>query len=239
MGTYALCGLSLGIWYGMIFIFVDLYLARGALFAPLYLLAFGVGIGASLGWRIVARWLGKKAAWSIGMVLTLTTFAATNALNPANANAWSLGALLVLNTVGFASFELLPASILGDVADYSLLKSGRNQTAIHFSAYMFLTKVLFALGGSIGLAVAAWLGFDPHVAKQTGHGVFALQVVMSWLPCILMMLGLFTMPHIPMDERRHAIVRRRLVERERRADRRFATNVAGPRVGVVTTAGPA
>jgi Na+/melibiose symporter-like transporter len=216
IGVYALCGLALGIWYGMIFIYVDIYLKKGALFAPLYLIAFGVGVAATLIWSLIAGRIGKKAAWSIGMGLAFVTFVGTSSLNPGNANPWTLGFLLIVNTLGLTSFELLPASLLGDVVDFGLLTSGRNQAATYFAVYMFVTKVVFALGGSIALGLASWLGFEPHAGAQTGQGVFALQMVMSWVPGVLMVIGIVFIPRIPMDERRHAMIRKRL---SARADR--------------------
>jgi len=112
--------------------------------------------------------------------------------------------------MGFVSFELLPASIVGDVADYTELKMNRNQTATLYALYMFATKVVVALGAALGLALSAALGFDPHLIEQGPTGVNALAVVMSWLPGLLLVAAIMLIPCIPMNERRHAIVRRRL-----------------------------
>jgi Na+/melibiose symporter-like transporter len=213
MAAYVLAGAGLGVWYGMIFIYVDIYLKRGALFAPLYLLAFAVGVSSAFAWNRFAARFGKKAAWSVGTLLALATAVAMPFLTPANADAWTIGAILILNTIGLVSFELLPGSILGDVADYSLLKNGRNQTGTYFSVYMFVTKVLFALGGAIGLGLASWLGFEPTAANQSPAGTFALTVAMAWVPGALLTAAVIAIPFIPMNERRHAIVRRRLAQR--------------------------
>ena len=216
MAAYLLGGSGLGIWYGMIFIFVDIYLKQGAMFAPIYLVAFGVGAVSSLAWSRVAARFGKKAAWSAGMGLALATEFGTHFLNAGNADTVSIGLILIVNTIGLVSFELLPGSILGDVADYSLMKTARNQAGTYFSVYMFMTKVLFALGGAIGLGLAAWMGFDPHAEVQSVRGVFALSMVMSWVPSVLLAGAIVLIHLIPMDERRHAIVRKRLDQREAR-----------------------
>jgi Na+/melibiose symporter-like transporter len=194
-------------------------LKKGALYAPLYLVAFAAGVLSAFAWNRLAARLGKKMAWSLGMAVALAAAVATSFLTPANANAWSIGAVLLANTIGLVSFEVLPASILGDVSDYSVLKNGRNQTGSYFSLFMFATKVLFALGGAIGLALASRLGFDPKVAMQGAAGVQALSVVMSWLPAILLAISLPAILLIPMDQRRHAIVLKRLEQRNARASR--------------------
>lgn len=219
MAAYLLAGAGLGVWYGMIFIYVDIYLQRGALFAPLYLLAFAVGVASAFAWNRCAARFGKKAAWSAGMGLALAAAIATPCLTPANADAWTLGAILMVNTIGLVSFELLPGSILGDVADYSLLKNGRNQTGTYFSVYMFVTKVLFALGSALGLGLASWLGFEPTAANQSPSGTFALTVAMAWVPGAFLAAAIIAIPFIPMNERRHATVRRRLAQRAARISR--------------------
>src|SRR6266849_7729504 len=147
------------------------------------------------------------------MVLALITVFATSFLTPQNAGVGSIGLIVIVNTVGFACFELLPESILGDVADYSLWKSGRNQAASYFAVYMFVTKLVFALGGAVGLGLAARLGFDPSMHEQTARGVLALHIVMAWLPSILLVAAIVLIQFIPMNERRHAVIRRRLDQR--------------------------
>jgi len=161
----------------------------------------------------IAAKVGKKTAWSTGMVLALITVFATSFLTPQNAGVGLIGLIVIVNTVGFACFELLPESILGDVADYSLWKSGRNQAASYFAVYMFVTKLVFALGGAVGLGLAARLGFDPSMHEQTARGVLALHIVMAWLPSILLVAAIVLIQFIPMNERRHAVIRRRLDQR--------------------------
>jgi GPH family glycoside/pentoside/hexuronide:cation symporter len=217
MSAYVLCGLGLGIWYGMIYIYVDTYLHQGALFAPLYLLSFAVGVVSSYLWTRIASAWGKKSAWAIGTCLVLSSVLATGLVGPAHTTAVILGSLLIVNTVGFVNFEFLSESILGDVVDFSRFKTGHNHAATYFAVYMFATKVIFAMGGAIGLALAAGLGFDPHATTQTGGGVRALDVVMTWLPAALIVSGGLLIHLIPMDERRHAVIRKWIDRQESRA----------------------
>lgn len=217
--VFCLCGLGNGIWYGMIFVFVDRYLQQGAVFAQSYLLAFAASAIATMLWRGLAKRYGKRFAWTCGMSLTLATALATSALNPGNANAWSIGMLLVANATGAVTLELFVPSILGDISDYSLFKTRHNYTATYFSLHMFVTKVLFAVGAALGLAVAAWLGFDPHASTQSEAGVRAMIVVMSAIPAPLIAAALIAIWFVPIDERQHGIVQRRLQQRLFRAQR--------------------
>jgi len=66
------------------------------------------------------------------------------------------------------------------------------------------------------LAIAGWLGFD---ATATTHGEasgFAMNIAMSWIPCVFMSLGFFFIWRLPIDERRAGIIARRLVARASR-----------------------
>ena len=107
--------------------------------------------------------------------------------------------------------------MLGRIIDKSTLRHHQNQGGTYFAAYMFLQKVSFAGALALGLWLSSTLGFDPQAAEQTAQGVFALQLVMAWLPATFFILSIVLWRLIPMDERRHAIIRKRLDQRVSRA----------------------
>ncbi len=208
--AFSMVSIGLGIWYGMIFLYVDTYLKLGALFSPLYLLAFALGVLWSLVWVWVAQKTGKKIAYSIGVCLALVAVVATSFLEPGETSAVLLAIPLIMTTSAFVCNDLIPQAILGEIVDYSLWKYGHNQSALYFSIFLFTAKVALALGGAIGLGVAGWLGYDPLAEQQTVDGVFATEMVMTWLPSLLLGISLVLIFFIPMTEKRHAIVRKRL-----------------------------
>lgn len=227
LGAFIATSTGMGIWYGMIFIYVDLYLGLGVFFSPLYLLAFGCGVIMSFLWASLARKIGKKHTYSVSILLGLVSVLSTSFLTPGETGAVTLAALLIGSTLTMVSNELLPISMAGDVIDYSSLKYRHNQGATYYALFMFAVKSSFAVGGAIGLGLASWLGFDPAVAHQSETGVFALEVVMSWLPAVFLFVSFIVIQFFPIDEKRHAVIRKRLDQLAKRASSTCATPPLG------------
>ena len=69
LGVFTFAGMGIGIWYGLIFIYVDVYLDMGDQFAQVFLYAFLFGIITTPFWyKLIAR-IGKKSAWCLVMLL--------------------------------------------------------------------------------------------------------------------------------------------------------------------------
>ena len=77
LSAFIFAGIGLGMWYGLIFIFVDTYLGKGQWFAEIYLMSFLLGVIASLIWIGVSKRIGKKMTWMAAMFLGLASFFAT------------------------------------------------------------------------------------------------------------------------------------------------------------------
>lgn len=216
--AYSSVSIGLGAWYGMVFLFVDGYLQMGNYFAPIYLAAFATGIASSLLWTALSGRIGKKKTWSIAVGVGLAAVCATPFLTPENANVTIVAVILIGATTSQICFEFLPRSILGDVIDYATLKNGRNEGATYFSVFIFIIKAAFAVGGSVGLGLAGVMGYDPGATVQETAGVKALTVVMGVLPAVFLCAGIVLVWLIPIDERRHAIIRRRLDQQQARLE---------------------
>ena len=92
-----------------------------------------------------------------------------------------------------------------------MIKKERRGT--YFSIYIMVTKVQVALGLSLGLALAGWLGFDATVTTHDEASTFAIHLAISWVPAVILTIGLFFIWHYPLDEHRCAIIARRLQRR--------------------------
>lgn len=211
LGAFVFAGGSLGVWLGLLFIFIDVYLGMGALFSEIFLIALIVGVVASLVWIRVARYVGKKNAWLIAMVLGVMSFGYTGVIEPENVSYESLLFLLIINTLCFVCVESLPQSMLSDIVDYSTLKFGSYRGSTYFSLYLFTFKGAFALGGALGIGIAGWYGFDPTKSLNTVTSVQGLRIAMVWIPVLLALLSIIFIVLSPINERRHRIIRQRLL----------------------------
>ena len=226
LGAFLFAGSSLGMWIGLFFIYADVYLGMGFLFAKISLTALVVSIFSALVWLEIAKCLGKKHAWLLAMLLGIAAFAYTSLLGPENAGYWALLILFTIIMFCFVCVESLPQSMLSDIVDYATWKFGTYQGSTYFALYMFTYKGALALGGALGLAIAGWYGFDPSLTTQTDAGITGLKLAMTWVPTLLVVISMFFIALSPITTRRHSTIRRRLDAIEARSKRKNVKNQA-------------
>lgn len=216
IAAFMLLGMGTGMWAGMFFIFVDMYLAKGDVFAGVSLIGLLVGVIAAPVWCSIALKIGKRFAWQLAMGALAATFLFTGLLSPSNS---STAALLVVNMlvvfVGTAAQIIAPA-VLCDIIDYSKLSRDEDSDAAYFAVYSLMTKSQAAVGAALGMTIAGAFGFVAGSAAHTELAVFGLMVSVSWLPSILVCLALVLIAFIPLSEAKMTIVRRRLEVRQAR-----------------------
>ena len=203
-------GFGSGMWFTLLFIFVDAYLGLGQHFALVYAISFGLSIFTLRIWYQIAKTQGKQATWIIGMLLVTLGLIGTGFLSPEHTSWLELLICMVLIFSGFASFNIMVPSLLSDIVDYGTWKFGKDRAGTYFSLYTFINKSVGALGGALGLAIAGWYGFDPAEVSHNDNIVFGLRFGVAWIPAVIILLSIIFISKIPITTRRHVIVRRRL-----------------------------
>lgn len=202
-----------GMWLTLMFIFVDSYLNLGSHFATHSLLGIFASI-CSIGiWYWLANRLGKKVAWGLGILMYLIGLLCAGSMAPDQPSVVMLSIVMLFGFVGSVPVNAISPSLLADIIDYSTWKFGSNNTATYFSLYMLTLKTSMALGGSIGLSIAAWYEFDPTMAVHTKDAIFGLRLAACWLPVLLLLISIVVMALVPINTHRHAIIRQRLDSR--------------------------
>lgn len=207
-------GLGLGMWYSLIFIYVDGYLGLGEQFASMYLIALVIGLISTPLWYKVAATYGNKTAYAVAVILTLASFTYTGMLKPGEAGLVELIALKVLNIVGAAGAGIAMYALLSEAADYGTWKFRVNRSASYFSVYVFFGKFNLAIGGTLSLGIAGWYGFDPSLPIQTeAVATTGLILATAWLPAGLILVSLAFVMSISLNSHRHNIIQRRIAMR--------------------------
>ena len=217
LGAFLFAGGGLGMWMGLFFIYVDAYLGLGALFAKISLTGLVVSIPAALVWLEIAKYLGKKSAWLLAMLLGIAAFAYTGFLGPENAGYWTLLILWTIIMLCFVCVESLPQSMLSDIVDYSTWKFRSYRGSTYFAVFVFTYKAAGAVGAALGLAIAGWTGFDPASSSQTESGITGLKLTMTWVPTLFVVISMIFIALSPITARRHHIIRCRLEAKEARS----------------------
>ena len=203
-------GFATGMWYGLIYIYVDVYLDMGEQFAQLYLIAFIVGLLVTPLWYQVALKIGKRNTWICAIALLIISFILTSALESGNTTFTQLLALKTLQTSGFVCLYAVTPAMLSDINDYSYWKTQSNNNALYFSIKVFFEKASMAAGVALGLAITGWFGFDVAASEHSRTSIVGLKVAITWIPTLIGLISLVFVVLSPIDERRHRIIRRRL-----------------------------
>ena len=199
-----------GIWYSLIFLYVDTYLGLGDKFAEVFIFAFVVGILATPIWYKVAIRLGKKTTWLLATLLLVGSYIYTGFLEPGETDFMMLVVLKVFQTLGFTCIGVVAPAMFAEIIDYSNWKNHTHQNATYFSIYAFMQKTTIAVATALGLGIAGFYGFDATVKAHDTDSVFGITLAISWLPAVFGMLGGVFIMLCPINERRHQIIRRHM-----------------------------
>lgn len=216
IGAYSFFGLAIGMWYGLIFIYVDAYLGLGDQFAPMFMLSFAISLPLVPVWYRFSAKLGKKTTWGVATLFFIIACIYTSFLSPGETSFYQLLLLKIITDFGFVCMEILPPSLLSDVIDYGAWKFRIERRGTYLSIYVFVTKTGVALGAALGLVVAGSYGFDPAASSFAGEAIFGLKLGISWLPVAFLLISIIFIIFSPMTERRHSVIQRRLQSRESR-----------------------
>ena len=208
--AYLLVAIAKSLWYSLIFLYVDAYLGVGEQYAGIFLIAFFVGIAATPLWYKLAVWYGKKLTWILAVALLMISFVLTGLMSPANTSFTTLVTLKTIQTLGIACLSAVAPAMLSEIIDYNQWKTGREQSATYFAIWTFMMKTEAAIAGALGLAIAGWYGFDATATSHSEQSVFGITLAIAWLPLAFAALGLVAVFLLPMNERRHKAIRRRL-----------------------------
>ena len=206
-------GIAIGLWMGLLFIFVDAYLNLGGQFAKMALWAMvGGALAIPVWYRIVVRW-GKRLPWLVGMSALLLVFVCTGLFSPEYSGYPSMLVLYLSLTFFVGSSSVIAGPMLCDIIDYGCYQTGHERSGLYFSIQGLMLKIQVAIGGGLGLAIIGWLGFDMNAVTHSAASIFGLKLSISWLPALLMIPALICIYRIPLSEHRMTIIRRRLARR--------------------------
>ena len=215
MAAYMCSGLAIGMCGALLFIYIDAYLGQGAIFAQLSILGMAGGLLLTpLAYKVVIL-TGKKTIWFVSTVITLVAIFYLGFLSPGQDAYIGLITFYIILTFGSVCMGLIAMPMLSETVDYALLRDSTERRAAYFAVLSMMFKAEMALGLAIGLAVAGWLGFDATATSHDAQSGFAIHMAVSWLPCILGSAGLYFIWKFPLNERRSAIIHRRLDSRVR------------------------
>ena len=221
MGSYLFLGIGTGMFSGLFFLYVDVFLDLGDEFAKMVMVGLITGLALTPLVYKLALWLGKRNAWLLSTVLLIIAIFYCGTLSPGEAGLNDIIIMQVMIAVWGVCTGIIAPAMLNDTADYGLLTLEDGARGVYFALYIFILKIGSALGLSAGLALAGWLGFDATATQQTADGTFAIRFATCWLPMAITCLGLYFIAKTPLSEAKMEIIGRRLQARAKRSAAAF------------------
>ncbi len=199
----------------LIVFFVTHYIGLPQWASGLFLFQFIFGIVAGPIWAQIGYRIGKHRAAVAGELVQVAINVGLLLVVPGQ-----IGLLLALTLAqGLAqgSGNLMLRSMVADIADEHRLRSGKDQTALFFSAFSLSSKAGMAAAVGIALPLVGWLGFDPRATTNTPEALHGLLAAFALGPAIAHLLSAWLIHGFPLDEAAHTEIRRALDERDHAA----------------------
>lgn len=228
-GASASLGLAGGMWYAVIYFYLDGYLGLGSKVALIFLMATVISAVSTPVWVRLIHRTSKATVWAIGILLFVLQMIAALMLEP-GVVWWVPFALVVLVNLFFSCHDIAATSTLGDIADYGKLKFGRDRGATYFGLNTLLFKIGLGFGGGLALAVAGSFGFEPAKAVQSEYAILGLKLSFAILPLLFAIVGAIFVLRTPLNARRHRIIQRRIESRALRAALAGPSPVTAPEI---------
>ncbi len=207
--SFFFAGIAIGMWGGLLFIFLDSYLGFGRKVASVYLISAIIGTISIPFWQLLMKRTNKVVGWACSAIVFGLLVLVYPVINPASNWLVPTSVTAMLYAV-LACQQIAVLSILGDIVDYGTLKFGRDRSAVYFSFYTLMFKINLGLGGGASLAIAGYFGFDPSKATNSSMAEFGLRLAFAWIPFVLMLLSIVFIALTPINPRRHEVIRKRI-----------------------------
>ncbi|MCF8470519.1 MAG: MFS transporter, partial [Parvibaculum sp.] len=126
-------------------------------------------------------------------------------------------AVAIVQGLTSSAGSILGLSILADISDIDMLKSGEPRTAFLVSFLGMIRKIFEAIGIGLALTAIAWAGFNPQAETHEAGGLNALLIVYCIVPLVLALCSTLMIWNYPISRARQQRIR---VALDRRLARR-------------------
>jgi GPH family glycoside/pentoside/hexuronide:cation symporter len=146
------------------------------------------GIAAAVAtpvWVLVSRRLGKRNAYSIGLVLAALVALSLLLVSPSL--AWLLLGIVVIGGLIDGGNQLLPNAMVPDSVEVDEAATGERREGAIFGAWSFCLKLGMTMGAfavSLGLSAFGFAGGAPPAA-QSDMAILGIRLMYAGLPALL------------------------------------------------------
>lgn len=212
VAAFACGGVCYGMWFGLIYLYLDSYLQLGSHVALMFFVGGIVGTVFAPLWPMLIRATSKATAWALCVVLFAAHLGVLWFVTPVS-RLWIPFLLVVVANICFSCHDVATLSILGDIVDYGKLKFGSDRGSTYVAVNTLIFKVCLGLGAGSAVAIAGVFGVDVARPVSDAHALLGLKLGAILLPAVFALLGVVLIVRTPIDKRRHTIIKMRLARR--------------------------
>jgi GPH family glycoside/pentoside/hexuronide:cation symporter len=227
--AYMVAGAGTGFFAALIFPYTSEYLGIGSSF-PLILFVTTICSMTFIPiWvRLVYRF-GKHRCWGVGWILNSLVLLPLALVEPGPAAVLPVTICMALYGITGAVSVVAPFSILSDIVDYDILRTGVDRAGNYFAMVMLVVKMLASTGGIALVLLGVLFGYDmADGAVNTDFANAGLVWMFILAPAVFQIAAVPLIWNFPIDARRQGIIRRRIEQRtERRKTVKPAPESAG------------
>jgi len=216
-GAYVLFNIGGSIANATMVFYLSIYLG-GSTIVGLSLLTLAVTtVFAVPLWLWISRKIGKHRAISYSLLMAMAIFGLAVPLLHRGQGMFFVYIAAALGVVS-SGYVTLPIGVIGDVIDFDTLKHRVPRGGLYWGMWSFAQKVTPVFGIAVTMQGLKWAGFNPS-GHNSPEALLALKYTFCYGILPFFISGAILLLYFPLDSRRHAIIRRRLEQREARAQR--------------------
>lgn len=213
---YVVAGIAVGMYGAMSFIYVDSYLLIGDKFAYIHVAALIVALMSYPLWLWIIHRFGKHRSWSVSNIVFGLGIMPIALIEPGESSFIPYLVLYLFGSLVQGAGSIVPPSLLSDVIDYDIYKTGTNRAASYLSLTTLLFKANMAIGSALAFYLLSFFEFDIDATSQSASGAMGVWLTGLFIPGALFAIAGIMLWFFPIDNRRADIIVRWI---ERRAAR--------------------
>lgn len=214
--VYIIAGISVGMYGALSFIYMDSYLQIGDKFSYVHVVGLIGALSTYPVWLKVINKFGKHRSWSVSNILFGLGVMPIALITPGEGSFMPYLALYVFGSIIQGAGSIVPPSLLSDIIDYDILKTGTNRAGSYISLTTLLFKTNIAIGAALAFYILSMFGFDSAATEQTELATLGVNITALFIPGAGFAIAGVYVWFFPLNRRRASIVQRRIEQRAAR-----------------------
>ncbi len=187
--AFLFTGLAAGMQQVLAFLYFDTFLGLGHKFPEILITMSATQLLAMPVWVKLMNKFGKHRVFAIGNALTVFVSLGFLFLKPGPSVYPAFMLMWICLMFLFASIQVTPPAIMGDVIDYDVLKSGSNRAGQYFAVFTMAVKFNLGVGGGLAFFLVDGFGYDATASIHSRSSMIGVWIALAILPSILYLIA--------------------------------------------------